>query len=345
MRAERHRLVKMYGEDSIAYSTLQADMYYFERSYGYIAYRKALGVDITLGPPVCAPEDRQKLMEAFLSHSKKPVFSYISNDTLSLMKDSGLYCAAMGIDRHVDITQLLRQPNKIVAGAIKKSNKANFQLQDLDFSNCSPGKIERLNTISKNYFKNAQCQFELSFINRPMQYDNDGMSRTLALCKYDKEHNGMFGYAVLNPNFVQGQVKGYLLDIIRFEPTRLWGVWLSTVWHIANMLGREGYALNLGFCPLYDLQNPPFGSTAWLNWQTRCASRLLRHSYYVQRLFELKSQIPGWQEPRFFASHSSNLVKNLLAFLNASGMRTRQLFGPELVRSIVAGVNLKVRRI
>lgn len=343
MDSVRYRLVREYGEDPIAYSTLQEDMRYFETSYGYIAYRHIMGIDITLGPPICPRHDREQIIGEFLKHSKRPLFSYISQDTVSTLGDSGMYCSSMGIDRHVDLHALLNSPGKAVSGALKKSNKVNFALRPLDFQQCDAEQIERLKAISKAYLGNALYSRELSFINRPMQYHNDGMLRAFTLNKYDKEHQGVFGYAVLNPYFQEGEIKGYLLDILRFEPTRLWGVWLSTVWHIAKILEKERLHLTLGFCPLYDLQEPTQGSSSLLNWQTRCAARLLRNSQYVRRLFELKSEIPGWQEPRYFASYSRNLIRHFLAFLNASGMSTHQLFGPELLRSMWSGFMPKVK--
>lgn len=344
MDCHRSRLVQLHGADPIAYSTLQTDMHFFETSYGFIAYRTVSGMDITLGPPVCASEDIKTMLAQFLSRSRRPVFSYITQDTLTALKDTGLYCSGMGVDRYVDVGTFVQSPGKTVLGALKKSHKVNFTLQALNFRDCTSAQIERMETISKNYLKNAQCSFELSFINRPMQYQDDEMKRVFALCKYDGEHNGIFGYAVLNPYFKAGKVEGYLLDILRFEPTRLWGVWLSSVWQVARLLAVEGHGLALGFCPLYSLHNPSIGSSPWLNWQTRCAARLLGNVQYVRRLTELKSHIPGWQEPRYFASHSRNLLKIFLTFLNASGMNTRQLFGPELVRSVLAGVTPKMRQ-
>lgn len=341
----RELLVRQYGQDPIAYSTLQDNMKYFDTSFGYIAYRKVMGMDITLGAPVCASHDTKELLERFLSFSIKPVFSYIPKDTVYELKNSRLYCAGMGVDRYVDVNTFLDKPAKSVLGALKKARKANFEIQVMDLSAGQSDKLKRLDVISSNYLKNAQCNFELSFINRPMHYEQDGMKRTFSLCKYDKEHQGIFGYAVLNPYYKDGHVDGYLLDILRFEPTRLWGVWLSAVWHFARLLSNEGYGLALGFCPLYGIQQSPVRSSSWLNWQTQRAAQLLSHSQYVRRLYELKSQIPGWQEPRFFASYSRNLMRNLFAFLNASGMNTSQLLGPELVRSMVAGLTTKAGRL
>ena len=55
---ERARQIAELSDDPIAFSTLQEGLAYCETSYGYIAYRRVLGVDITLGPPIAAPADR-----------------------------------------------------------------------------------------------------------------------------------------------------------------------------------------------------------------------------------------------------------------------------------------------
>jgi len=313
-------------------------MRYLDFADGYLAYRTVMGMDISLGPPICAERNRTNCIHQFLAHTRKPVMTYLPGNILPDLTDTKLYVSSMGIDHYVDMDALLRSPSKAVQGALKKSDKAKFDIQALDFDLCTPEQLAKLKMISTVYLRNAQCTSELSFINRPMQFHNDGMKRTFVLRKFDGETAGVFGYAVLNPYYTDGGVSGYLLDIIRFEPTRLWGVWLSTVWHFARMLAAQGYGLALGFCPLYGLQSSATRSSRWLNWQTHCASRLLRNSRYVRRLYELKSEIPGWQEPRYFASYSRNLGMILLGFINASGLTTRQLFGPELARSMVAGI-------
>jgi lysylphosphatidylglycerol synthetase-like protein (DUF2156 family) len=344
MSGGREALIRCFGTDPIAYSTLQANLEYFDTSFGYIAYRKVMGAQITLGPPVCANEDRKEILKRFLSYARRPILCYLPQSTLLDLEDSRLCCTGMGVDRYVDTTSLLSQPAKEVRGALKKARKVNFHLKPLDFTQVAASDQERLETISRKFLKQSQCSVEMSFINRPMTYQNDGMRRVFSLNKNDTEHNGMFGYAVLNPYYDKGSVQGYLLDILRFESTKLWGVWLSTVWHIAQLLSEEGHALSLGFCPLYGIEKAPVCSSTWLEAQMRWTAKYLSQSQYVRRLYELKSLIPGWEESRYFASYSPNLLMAFAALIKASGIRLSYLFGPELARSLIAGWSANNRK-
>ena len=53
--ASRFAALRALGNgDLVEYATLQAGLSYLETSFGYWAYRRIGGVDITLGGPVCA---------------------------------------------------------------------------------------------------------------------------------------------------------------------------------------------------------------------------------------------------------------------------------------------------
>lgn len=336
--AQEEAWVRQFGTDPIAYSTLQPGLRYFQTSFGFVAYRRVGGMDITLGPPVCAVPDRRDMLRRFRAHSRRPIFCYVQRDVIQDLHDSDLHCAGMGVDRYVDHATLLADPPKEVQGACRKADAADFRIQPVEFAKLGPGMRARLQAITQRYFAHAQCSSEMSFLNRPMTLHDDGLRRGFLLVKHDREHAGAFGYAVLNPIFAHGRVSGYLLDILRFEPTRLWGIWLSTVAQLSALLAREGKALSLGFCPLYGIERAPARSSAWLDVQMRWAARFLASSQYVHRLHELKSLIPGRDEPRYFASFSRTLCVSLFVLLRASGVSVGSLFGRELARSIGAGL-------
>lgn len=329
--------VRRFGGDPIAYATLQPGLCYLETSFGYIAYRRSFGTDISLGPPVCADADRSELIQRFLARSRRPILCYVLDDIAELLDTSSLYCAGMGVDREVDHAALALNPPPPLLGAIKKSLAVGFRVVPADMSQLDAPARTQLQAISGRYLRHARCHVEMSFISRPMSFSEDGMRRNFILHKFDGEHAGAFGYAVLNPIFEHGVVTGYLLDTLRFEPTRLWGVWLSTVWALSQRLAREGKRLSLGFCPLSDLRAAPRCASPWLDLQMRWLARSFTAAQYVRRLHELKTLIPGRAQPRYFASYSRNAVSALLALVRASGVPLGALFGPELLRAIRSG--------
>lgn len=337
--------VQQFGQnDLIAYSTLQDGMARFETSFGFVAYRRVLGMDITLGGPICAPADQADLIRRFLTYSRRPIFCYIRHDTLQQLGDARLYCAGIGIDRHVDIATLLAVPARPVVGAVKKARKARLCITPLDLATVTPGTRRRLDAITTSYLASAEIGREMTFINRPMSFVADGMRRVYTLAKYDREHDGVFGYAVLNPIFHAGTVTAYLLDILRFEPTRLWGVWLSAVHELARQLASEGFGLSLGFCPLYRARPAPAGGSRLLQVQIDWMVRYLSSAQYLTRLRELKDLIPGPEEPRFLATFSPLAVVSLYAFMDAMGLGFGYLFGPDLIAVIKTGLRSRLSR-
>jgi len=338
MSIERNKLVQLYGKDPIAYSTLQKGLSYFDTSFGFIAYKRVGHIDITLGPPICADNDLADLLDRFIRFSKKPIFSYVTENVIQQIKDSDLYCGGMGIDRFVDHKSLRESPDKQVRSACKKARKSNFIVEPINLNQLTRTEKERFDTITQHYLTNAQCSTELCFLNRPVDFQADGMKRCFKLSKTDKEHNGTFGYAVMNPFYNQGEITGYLLDIIRFEKTRLWGVWLSTVSQLSQLMAQEGKIMSLGFCSFFDIQSPPACSSKWMDFQVNLMARLLGLCQYVRRLQELKTIIPGHKEPRYFASYSPLALVTLVTLLRACGINMSALFGIELLQTIRAGL-------
>jgi lysylphosphatidylglycerol synthetase-like protein (DUF2156 family) len=143
------------------------------------------------------------------------------------------------------------------------------------------------------------------------------LRRVYALDKFDREHHGWFGYAVLNPIFAGGRQTGWLLDILRFERTRLWGVWLATVDALARELAGSGQRLSLGFAPLDQLRAPPSAGSRTLQLQFEALARRVADVQYLRRLRELKAAIPGVSEPRYLASYTRLAPVVVYAFVRA----------------------------
>lgn len=326
--------VRRYGTDPIACSTLQPGLRRMETPLGYIAHRRVLGTNITLGPPVCAPSDRAELLRTFLHRHRRPLLCYVDAQLLHELArcDRPLHAAGMGVDKLVDIPALLREPARPIASAVRKARRAGVRLEELQLDGLDPSLRGRIDEITRSFLARSQVPVEMSFLNRPLSLQPDGLRRVFLL-RADPPL-GVFGYVVLNPWFEDGQVAGYLLDIIRFERTRLWGVYLSTVFALAEHLAAEGRKLSLGYCPLWQIVDPPVAGSSVLQAQMRWMERSLHAVEYVQRLREMKSLVPGPVRPRFFASHSRSAVTAVAALVSACGVPLRMIFGPALLRAI-----------
>lgn len=338
---DAERWIRACGDgDLIAASTLQPGLQWFSTSFGLLPYRRVAGIDVTLGGPLCEPHDRPELLRRFLSWSRRPILFYLRAPTLALLDGSGLHAAGIGIDRHVDLEALLRAPSKPVRGALARARRAGFELRPLALERLDAPTRARLEQITARYFARAAVSREMAFLNQPMRYEPDGLRRVFALVKHDREHDGMFGYAVLNPIFADGQRCGWLLDILRFEPTKLWGVWFCSVFALAQLLAQEGEALSLGFAPLHRVRPAAHARSGVLEAQVDWMVRYLSTTSYLARLRELKDEIPGPEEPRYLASYTRSLPTVLYAFLQAMGVDIHRLLGPGLLEVLHEGWQL-----
>jgi phosphatidylglycerol lysyltransferase len=325
--------------DLIAASALQPGLQWFSTSFGVLPYRRVAGIDVTLGGPLCELRDRPELLRRFLSWSRRPILFYLREPTLALLEGSGLHAVGIGIDRHVDLEALLHDPSKPVRGALRHARRAELELLPLELERIDAHTRTRLEQITARYLAHAAVGREMAFLNRPMSYEPDRLRRVFALVERDR---GMFGYAVLNPIFAAGQRRGWLLDILRFEPTKLWGVWFSSVFMLAQLLAAEGNgeALSLGFAPLHRVRPAPHARSRVLAAQVDWMVRYLSTTSYLARLRELKDEIPGPEEPRYLASYTRSLPTVLYAFLEAMGVDIRGLFGPGLIEVLREGWQL-----
>ncbi len=330
------------GGDLIAASTLQPGLRWFETSFGAWAYAAVDGFEVTLGGPLCAPGDRPEMLRRFLARSRRPILFYLREDLLRLLEPTGLRSAGIGVDRHVDIPALLAAPHPTVRGAAKKARKAGLRLRPIELTELDQRERARLEQITARYLAHAQVGVEMAFLNWPMSHADAGIRRVYALEKFDREHQGVFGYVVLNPIFDRGERIGYLLDIIRFEPTRLWGVWLATVHALATELAKRGEQLALGFAPLHRVRPAPVAGSRTLQAQFDWMVRYLSTTQYLQRLRELKDAIPGPEEQRYVASYTRAAPVVVYGFLRAMNVRLAPLFGPGLVEVLSHGVRAQV---
>lgn len=310
----RARLLRAHGVDPISYSTLQPGLSYFDTSYGYVAYAKAAGAALTLGPPVCAAGDRAQLIEKFLGAVKRPVFFYVQRDIADLVKGIGGWrsrVCPIGVDKVLSLDAPLDADPK-VKSAVKKAAKAGLTLEEVMPSAADRARIEEINA---RYLEKAAVQLEMTFLNRPLSYDDDGMQRMFVLRAGDE----LLGYASLDPYFEGGRPRGYLLNLLRFGKTSLWGVYFSSVAKLAAALRAEGVReLSLGFCPLGAVDAS--GCSRLLSPQVLWLAKRFSSVPYLKRLKEMKDAFPGATPQRYFVGASPLLATTLLALLKACGV-------------------------
>jgi lysylphosphatidylglycerol synthetase-like protein (DUF2156 family) len=258
------------------------------------------------------------MIDRFLRSRRRPIFFYVRRDIADLVAEIGgsrFLTSGMGIDKVLDLDDWPEKPHSKVQGALKKAARARFKLVEIRPSLLSREERARIDSITQSYLQRSAVQVEMHFINRPLSFDDDAGARMFVL--QEGPDAKVFGYVVLDPYFDHGQVQGYLLNLIRFESTRLWGVYYTVVATLVSRLRQEGIAqLSLGFCPL--LHVDPTGCSPLLSRQVQWMERKLADIEYLTRLRAMKEVFPGRTPQRYFVTRSPWALTTLLAFLRAT---------------------------
>jgi lysylphosphatidylglycerol synthetase-like protein (DUF2156 family) len=275
------------------------------------------------------------MLRRFFAAARRPVLCYVDEPTIEDLGALGpeLKAAPMGIDLELDLPRLLAEPPREVRSASRKAEKAGLRVVPLRGSPSAALRHE-IGQVTRAYLARSQVPVEMTFLNRPMTLEKGDMRRVFLLEMAGPESHDLLGYAVLNPWFEAGEPRGYLLDIVRFRPTRIWGLYLATVRALASRLHAEGHELSLGFTPLYHLRSAPAARSRVLEAQMRWMSRSCAEVKYVKRLRAMKSLFPGHETPRFFACTSRAALVPFAAFMRATGVSLRTFLGPDTFRAI-----------
>jgi lysylphosphatidylglycerol synthetase-like protein (DUF2156 family) len=311
--------IKQFSDgDMISYAHLQPQLERLETSYGMWSYRSIGDITFTLGGPLCAPEDRVSMYHKLLQQKKKPILFYLTEDALEFVKESSLYVVGIGVNRRIDTPIFLQNPSKKVKSACKKSRKGGVVWEEIFDEQVV---LSSLSRISNSYLNNSQYQQEMSFINMPLQC-GFATHRRLFVIRGRDTH--MLGFVYLNPIYKKGRLVGFLLDMLRFIKTKIWGLWFSTVYTLAQVLQREGLELYLGFCPLHDIKIPKNNHSKTLQAQMIAISQTFQSVQYIKNLREMKEEIEGYNTPRFMASYTRSLPTSLGVFMKAMNIDPTQ---------------------
>lgn len=107
---ERISYFKQYGSHCIAYSTLQPGMKYFDiDGIGYVAYMNHGKTRFVLGDPICAEENKEKILEAALSEHKHTSFYQVSKSTAEILhKKFGFYMNVFGTETAIHQSKMIK---------------------------------------------------------------------------------------------------------------------------------------------------------------------------------------------------------------------------------------------
>ncbi|HEX8659965.1 MAG TPA: phosphatidylglycerol lysyltransferase domain-containing protein, partial [Hymenobacter sp.] len=126
-----------------------------------------------------------------------------------------------------------------------KAGKANLQLVERDLSRIPSDELAQLRQLNEQFISLSPSKKEIGFISRAMRFEAEPDVRFFAIRA--GAENKPIGFLVLDPWYESGRLQGYQLHQFRLGPTKVWGVFLSVVAMLVQLLCQEGFSrLSLG---------------------------------------------------------------------------------------------------
>ena len=310
-----------YSSDPLHYSTLQRGLSYYDSDVGFMAYSDVLGHKIALAPAVSGHSSNQSILSEFIKQYPRVILCNLDEDAAREVDDLHLQYqfAPMGSEYIVNIPDLCNELSpprrKLIKGAFKHATKHDFRMEEFIPKLEPVATVARIVEISNDYVRSSKIGMEMSFINRPLDIYTMDSARYFKLVN----HGGLFGIAVIDPYRTALKEQGYLLNILRFSPTRQWGVYISVVSTLCDLLAKEGAReLSLGLAPLDTKDIPrdlPQGKSLY-----RLIEILYARRYQIflsESLENIKKNVADVKKPRYMAIRTRWMLLGLAALMKS----------------------------
>ncbi len=302
--------LKNYGTQSLAYATLQQGMEYFIHETGYIAYNSVVHPvlarkprRVSLSDPICAPEDYQRIIKAFLAADPYASFGVISEPCAEVLRGIGFKVNCLGYEPEIHIPTYNTQGNwkelDLIKRARNEAKREGILIREEPIERLSK---PELNEISSRWIQNKKVNDREIWIyaRRPVFETEPDVRKFVA---FDKT-GCIAGFAFYDPMYRDGKVFGYSSNISRCDEERFGK--LSTAIHMCaiEQFRSEGkQVLNLLLAPFSKLEIGKYNDDLGVKLFFRISERFGNNIYNFKGLSFHKSKYRGIERPLYFASN------------------------------------------
>ncbi|WP_026075626.1 DUF2156 domain-containing protein [Noviherbaspirillum massiliense] len=243
--ARRIACLKQFGSHSMAFSTMQPDMSYFDiPGIGYVAYAKHWGMRFVLADPVCHPRHRELMLDRFLAEYPGALFVQVSKAVVDhLHHKHGYYGTQFGSESKIDLaTWSLRGSKKqIIRTAVNQARNQGIEIRESGFDH-------DVKKISQAWIQTRRCKNnEIRFLIRPMLIDYREGTRYF----YAYLNGEAVGFIFFDPIYQNGKLVSYVPNISRSSANFRQGLWYALMAHAMEVFKAEGVEyIDLGLVPL-----------------------------------------------------------------------------------------------
>lgn len=321
-------IVRRHGSDTLSYFALRHDKSYFFSGDGFVAYRYLWNLGLVSGDPVCAPEARGEVMEAFVRHARGMGWGVAvlagSEEMEPVYRRLGLRPFYLGDEAILD-------PRTFSLGGrwIRKVRQSGHRLArsgyTIDYvsdADMDPDLRDALDAVTASWRGRApERGFTMSMDRSPSPQDPDA----LTVVARDPEGRAQ-GYLHLVPCY--GSERGFSLDQMRRRPDTPNGLMEWLVAETTLELGRRGAArFSLNFA----VRGRIFDDQLRLTVIQRIEAKLLgwlNPFFQLERLWSFNNKFgPSWR-PRFIYYEAPlSLPRVILAYLEAEAFLRLPLIG------------------
>jgi phosphatidylglycerol lysyltransferase len=320
--ADRITAFQQHGNFSIAWSTVvQPLLTHFGDQNGFIALRSRWNQHFALGDPVCAAEDRDKLIQGFVEKFNRPSFCQISHDTANCLANLGYRVNEIGIDTTIDLADysFAGKQKEWLRYAENWTSRRNFKVRELTFQEIEPEAVE---SISEAWRKTRTVKRkEVRFLNRPIVLADEPDVRKFFLFDPDGKP---IAFVFLDPLYHHGEIVGYVTSIKRRLPDAPIYSEQAIMKSIIGTLQSEGVQeLKLGLSPCAWIEPSGFTESRWLRWLFRKSfdSKLMnRRAYNMRGHAEYKRRFRGREEKVYFAAPPTINPRRIPALIALCGI-------------------------
>ncbi|HHY84333.1 MAG TPA: alpha/beta fold hydrolase [Verrucomicrobia bacterium] len=337
--------LKEYGEEALAYSTLQQGLEYYVDRYGYVAYTTVQHPvfarrprKIVFSNPVCAEADRPKLLANFLSRFPRAAFTCISERCARDLRAMGFKVNCIGYEVELPIQTYNTQGNWKELDMIKRSRnearREGITIREERIGSIDP---EELSALTKKWMlrKKVNDREIWIYARRLVLEDEEDVRRFVAR---DREGR-LAGFVSYDPMYRDGQVYGYSATILRCDEERF-GRLITAIHMVAMETFRaEGrQVMNLNLAPFMKLEQGVFNDDFACRLFFDLSARYGNDIYNFEGLAFHKSKYRGSEKSLYFASNNFWPANDVyLAFLSADITRSYFETVGRLLRGIFAG--------
>lgn len=242
---ERVACLRHHGVHSMAFSTLQPNMHYFDvPGIGYIAYARYWGLKFVLSDPICAPQHTEMMLDQFVAQFPNAVFAQVTKRVVDILHSRHAYYGSQfGSESKIPLHDwnLHGKKKQIIRTAVNQAIAQNVLVRE--------GHVDgHTQQISENWIKTRKCKSnEIRFLIRPLHMDFKEGTRHF----YAYQNGQAVGFVFFDPVYRDGHLVAYVPNISRSCASFKQGLWYPLMVHAMEVFKAEGVEyLDMGLMPL-----------------------------------------------------------------------------------------------